>query len=156
MLTVLLQVRYHREKDKCTRTREPGQVYAQWQRQRHQWGEHGVGVDKCGQGVQTIEHQGWYKWARDKCRGVKMSMGCMNEHEGSARGLNKHREYEWSTGEGTNEHRGVWTQQGQQWGLCPPIHCPPPPPLTNFFKILLLFKHIYIFPCTFNTIFRIF
>ena len=36
-----------------------------------------------------------------------MSMGCMNEHEGSARGLNKHREYEWSTGEGTNEHRGV-------------------------------------------------
>ena len=80
----------------------------------------------------------------------------MQEGTNKCGGFKRAQGYERSTGEGTNEHegsvgslvehRGIRTQQEQQWGLCAPCPLsPPPPPLTKFFKIFLYYLMIFTY-----------
>ena len=110
------------------------------------------------QGVQTSAGGYEQAWGGiNKHKGYERSIGDgTNEHEASAGSTNEQEgtnEHEGSAG-CSNEHRGYEHSRGSSGGCMPLVPLPLSP--IFFLNILLLFKHIYIFPCPFNTIFRIF
>ena len=94
-------------------------------------GDSGCANSKCSSG---------YKWVRAGMKGV---CGGTNKHEASAGVQISAGGYKQAGRRDTNEHGGVWTQQGQQQGLCAPHPSSPSPP-TNFYFYLLfkMFWHI--------------
>ena len=101
MLTVLLQVRYHREEGKCRAgAHGPGS-----QRRRTRSGSgNGSGSNEGNTGGGTNVRRGYERSPRDSTNENERARGECGEYEQAREGSNERRGYERSPGDGTNEN----------------------------------------------------